>query len=129
MKIRKFNESENYILTWGNLKEIVENGDVQLVNMEMGDFLDSMENQDLEQPLYRKAPTNGLQEVDELFVIVFDKNSINYDMNSIPEPIAVIGEYEIMNPFVFGDVVIVPGHDSITCFNMNTGESTTSYIR
>jgi len=40
-----------------------------------------------------------------------------------------ISEYEIMNPFVFGDVVVVPGHDSITCYNLKTGESTTEYIR
>ena len=40
-----------------------------------------------------------------------------------------ISEYEIINPFVFGDVVVVPGHDSITCYNLKTGESTTEYIR
>jgi hypothetical protein len=40
-----------------------------------------------------------------------------------------ISEYEIMNPFVFGDVVIVPGNDSITCYNFKTGESTTEQIR
>lgn len=40
-----------------------------------------------------------------------------------------ISEYEIMNPFVFGDVIIVPGNDSITCYNLKTGESTTEHIR
>jgi hypothetical protein len=40
-----------------------------------------------------------------------------------------ISEYEISNPFVFGDVVVVPGHDSITCYNLKTGESTEGYIR
>jgi hypothetical protein len=40
-----------------------------------------------------------------------------------------ISEYEISNPFVFGDVVIVPGHDSITCYNFKTGESKSGYIR
>ena len=40
-----------------------------------------------------------------------------------------ISEYEIMNPFVFGDVIVVPGRDSITCYNLKTGESTTEYIR
>jgi len=40
-----------------------------------------------------------------------------------------IYEYEISNPFIFGDVVIVPGHDSITCYNSKTGESTTEEIR
>ena len=40
-----------------------------------------------------------------------------------------ISEYEISNPFLFGDVIVVPGHDSITCYNFKTGESTTEYIR
>ena len=40
-----------------------------------------------------------------------------------------ISEYEIMNPFVFGDIIVVPGHDSITCYNFKTGEDTTGDIR
>jgi len=40
-----------------------------------------------------------------------------------------IFEYDIMNPFVFGDVIVVPGHDSITCYNFKTGEEKTGYIR
>jgi len=40
-----------------------------------------------------------------------------------------IYEYEIMNPFVFGDVIVVPGHDSITCYNYKTGEYKVGYIR
>ena len=40
-----------------------------------------------------------------------------------------IYEYEIMNPFVFGDIIVVPGHDSITCYNFKTGEDKTSFIR
>lgn len=40
-----------------------------------------------------------------------------------------IYEYEITNPFVFGDVIVVPGHDSITCFNYKTGEDKVGYIR
>jgi hypothetical protein len=40
-----------------------------------------------------------------------------------------IYEYEISNPFIFGDIVVVPGHDAITCYNFKTGESTTEYIR
>ena len=40
-----------------------------------------------------------------------------------------ISEYEISNPFVFGDIVIVPGHDSITCYNFKTGEHIIEAIR
>ena len=40
-----------------------------------------------------------------------------------------IYEYEIMNPFVFGDVIVVPGRDSITCYNYKTDEVKVAYIR
>jgi hypothetical protein len=40
-----------------------------------------------------------------------------------------IYEYEIMNPFVFGDIIVVPGHDSITCYNFKTGEDKSGDIR
>ena len=40
-----------------------------------------------------------------------------------------IYEYEIMNPFVFGDIIVVPGHDSITCYNFTNGESKSADIR
>ena len=40
-----------------------------------------------------------------------------------------ISEYEIINPFVFGDVIVVPGHDSITCYNFKTGEHIIEAIR
>lgn len=43
--------------------------------------------------------------------------------------VAVIREYESVNPFVFGDVIIVPGHDAITCYNFKTKESKRGYIR
>ena len=44
-------------------------------------------------------------------------------------PTAIISEYELMNPFIFGDVVICPGHDSITCYNIETGGYKTGHIR
>ena len=40
-----------------------------------------------------------------------------------------IYEYEIINPFVFGDIIVVPGHDSITCYNFKTGEDKSGFIR
>lgn len=55
------------------------------------------------------------------FIIVFNEEKNGID--------AIVGEYEISNPFVFGDVLIVPGHDSITCYNKVTKETTTSQIR
>ena len=42
--------------------------------------------------------------------------------------VAIYG-YEIMNPFVFGDVIVVPGHDAVTCYNFKTGESKSGFIR
>jgi hypothetical protein len=57
----------------------------------------------------------GLVSMGENFVFLF--------------PDILIGEYELSNPFIFGDVVVCPGHDSITCYNKVTGEHKIAYIR
>ena len=62
----------------------------------------------------------GILTIDQRFVVVFGSDRA---------PIAIITQYEISNPIVFGDVVVVPGHDSITCYNKVTGEEKTGYIR
>jgi hypothetical protein len=46
-------------------------------------------------------------EIGDSFLIVFEEG----------KPSVIIGEYELCNSFEFGDVVICPGHDSITCYN------------
>ena len=62
---------------------------------------------------------DGYDEGDTEYVLIVKDGKIE----------VAIYEYEISNPFVFGDVIVVPGHDSITCYNLKTGESTTEHIR
>jgi hypothetical protein len=61
----------------------------------------------------------GYDEGDHEYILVVKDGKIE----------VAIYEYEIMNPFVFGDVIVVPGHDSITCYNYKTGEYKVGYIR
>jgi hypothetical protein len=67
-----------------------------------------------------KRIRDGISEVGYNHVVVFDEKLA---------PVALITEYEMMNPFVFGDVVIVPGRDSITCYDKSTGEFKREHIR
>ena len=62
---------------------------------------------------------NNLIVIDERFVVVLNRSGEN----------AIIGEYELFNPFVFGDVVVCPGHDTITCYNKSTSVGKTFRIR
>lgn len=86
------------------------------LNMNSKRFPD-MNTASIEDP---KRITNGIAEVGGNYVAVFDDNLA---------PIALITEYDMMNPFVFGSVVIVPGHDSITCYDKSTGEFKREHIR
>lgn len=54
------------------------------------------------------------------YVAIFDEKGA---------PVALITEYDMMNPFVFDNIVIVPGRDSITCYNKLTGEFKRARIR
>jgi len=71
--------------------------------------------------LRRGNDSNGTQ-----LASLFDSYCVVVE-NGVPS--VIISEYELMNPFIFGDVVICPGHDSITCYNIETGESKTGDIR
>lgn len=76
----------------------------------------------LERPISTYARTNDsvyLISMGDSFCVVVESGT----------PTTIIGEYELFNPFLFGEIVICPGHDSITCYNMETGESKTGHIR
>ena len=60
----------------------------------------------------------------------FDESGAEFVCIVKDDEIAVaISEYEISNPFVFGDIIVVPGHDTITCYNYVTGEDKVGIIR
>jgi hypothetical protein len=121
-EIKRFNESlESGVPTHAELLNLVKNGNIKLINAEedsIEDYINMLikynKNKDiLKSPI--GIERNGLIQLGESFVFL--------------HPNIIIGEYELLNPFTFGEVVICPGHDSITCYDKKTGESKTSYIR
>lgn len=62
---------------------------------------------------------DGICEIPGEMLVVFDENLA---------PVALLWVGDMMNPFVFGDVVIAPGHDYIACYNKSTGEFTKQHI-
>ena len=126
-KIKKFNESKNSIPTWNELLSLIDGSKVKLVNVNKSDIEDHLlilskynGGKDFGNLPVATSIQDGIADIDERFVIIFDGSNI---------PLSIISEYELMNPFVFGDIVICPGHDSITCYNKKTGEHIRSYIR
>lgn len=128
--LKNFNEgNESNQLTYKDILDLVEKDLIKLINIEKGviiDYINRMVDLNLKRrkvnilnnPIGR-GQKEELVEVGEEFVIVIDEY----------KPSVIIGEYELCNAFQFGDVVICPGHDSITCYNKTTGEHTTSHIR
>jgi len=136
-KFSKINEAISPVVgeipTWSDLLEMIDNGSVELVqNCERDQIeeyineLSQMNNKDF---MSRKIANNtgwgsiknGFSTIDESYVIIYEGETTT--------PIAIIREYELMNPFAFGDVIICPGHDSITCYNRVTKESRCQNIR
>lgn len=114
-KISKFKESTGNTTTWKQLSELIKSDKVKLIRVDL-DEITELADELGDKPISLK--NSDITEVYD-YVIVW-KDSV---------PVAVILEYELINPFVFGDIVICPGHDSITCYNKVTGESKRSNIR
>ena len=130
--LKKYNESTNHPepYTWDELIYRIENGECKLppskyspMDEVKSDALESikrylsMNTAPIEDP---KRIIDGIAEVGGNYVAVFDDDLA---------PVALITEYDMMNPFVFGNVVIVPGRDSITCYDKSTGEFKRERIR
>ena len=126
--LRKYNESANegQFYTWDELLFRIENGDVNLLDEEkhevldmVGEYINLKSSRDPEFHNTTIVPKNGIFSLRDL-VIVFDSDNA---------PIAILTEYEMSGPTVFGDVVMLPGHDSITLYNRVTGEHKRHHIR
>lgn len=134
--LKKYNEGSeepmmDHSYTWDELLYRIENDEIKLLNSEYKeDVLDQIKN--LMKRMSRRNPDigtspivdpnrirDGIAEVID-YVLVF---------NTKNEPVALLDEYEMNNPFVFGGIVIVPGRDSITCYNTSTGELKRERIR
>jgi len=113
-----------------HLKKFNEDMDDMDMNDDLGFKLVNMEPDELEGDItigrgsHGKLPDGselkeGYDEEGREFILIVKDGKIE----------VAIYEYEIMNPFVFEDIIVVPGHDSITCYNFKTGEHTTGQIR
>ena|ERR1022692_2102483 len=139
--MKKFTESlgSKTKTTWRQFLKMIEDDEIQLVNYNKEEVINQISNKiefnktrngfdllDIE--VGRNTPQDrirdGISQFDD-FVIVYDPTTIDIDNT----PIAIIGEYELSNPFVFGDIVICPGHDSVTVYNKETKEHKKGYIR
>jgi hypothetical protein len=128
--LKSFNEENEFNqVTYKDILDLVENDQLKLINIEKKviiNYINEMVKLNfkgrgvdiLNNPI-ESGRRKGLVEIGDSFVVVFEDN----------KPSVIIGEYELCNPFEFGDVVVCPGHDSITCYNKKTGEHQTSYIR
>lgn len=133
-KFTSLNENKFESYTWEELIFRVKNNECKLVGIlleelqkDLSDYFPAGDYDDvLGQSIGKgqwgesKITTNKFIVISEVFVVVF---------NDDYAPIALICEYEVVNPFWFGDIIVVPGHDSITCFNKVTLESKRAYIR
>lgn len=119
-EIRRFNDDKG-VPTYAELLDMIHDGSIKMINVEESDvksYVDMLikynKNKDIpNSPIGRDR--GGLIEIGENFVFV--------------APDVLIGEYELCNAFTFGDIVVCPGHDSITCYNKVTGQSKRAYIR
>lgn len=129
-KFSQINESEKHPYTWDELLYRLESGEIKVRGRDKEEYIEmikaNMTEMSKRDPDINTSPIvdpkrihNGIAEVYD-YLIVFDDNLA---------PVAILDEYEMMNPFVFGDVVIVPGRDSITCYNKLTREIKRAHIR
>ena len=127
--LKTFNEENEFkSVTYKDLLDLVESDQIKLINTEKENIVEYIDeivelNQKrrgvdiLNNPIAKNQ--RSLVTIDDSFVVLFEGGN----------PTVIIGEYELCNPFEFGDVVICPGHDSITCYDKKTGEHKTAYIR
>lgn len=134
--LRRINESEHPApYTWDELLYLIENDEVKFVGCEEEDVLDSIKGyidrvsnpKNSERPWYNPDISTSPVNKNSKTITSLGDSLIIFDASG--KPVAIMSEYEMMNPFVFGDVVICPGHDAISCFNTKTGEHTRQYIR
>ena len=108
--LKKFNEdmeSDELGFKLINMEPDELNGEIEIGKYTLGRLPDGSELKE------------GFDEEGREFVLIVKDGKIE----------VAISEYEIMNPFVFGDIIVVPGNDSITCYNFKTGESKSGFIR
>jgi hypothetical protein len=137
--IKKFTESNgpNTPYTWDELVYRVKTGECKLTPSKYYP-MDVVISEEVE-ALGRVMSQMTDRDPDINTSPIVDPNSIVDGLGEIPgrvvvfdnelAPVAIITEYDMMSPFVFDNIVIVPGRDAITCYNKSTGEFKRNKIR
>jgi hypothetical protein len=133
-----FNESadSNSAPTYQDIVDMLESDKINLVGCDKSDiieYINRMENYNKDRfpnfmqkpfgdsPRYKNSLQDSvyLEEIGDSYCVVIESG----------KPSVIIQEYELMNPFIFNNIVICPGHDSITCYDLKTKETKTGHIR
>lgn len=133
--LRRFNEADenpNMLPTYQDILDMIAAKQLKLVNCDEQRIIESinrMKEYNRERfPNFLERPITTYARTSEPVYLISLGGSYCIVVES-GTPTTIISEYELINPFIFGDIVICPGHDSITCYNMETGESKTGHIR
>lgn len=132
MKLLKYNEMAENSMTYGEFfktpgvyPSFDKYGDEK--EFALDDFKDDLkkfENLPINFKKKQKLPFGGFFIRDYKFnedaILVFDEAG---------NPEAYLEEYELSNPFAFRNILVLPGHDSITCYDIETRKSETFHIR
>ncbi len=112
MRVKKISENFSDSDIWKDILNGIKSGDVKLIGTEF-DTVERISAKNFIKPI-----ENGIIDLD-WFVIVFKEY----------KPVAIISQYEMMNSFVFKNVVVCPGRDSIVCYDIESGEYKKEHIR
>lgn len=123
--LKPFNESNAGQVTYKDILDLVSTDQIKIIRTKKEYIVDYINQMvELNSRRGRDILNNPIGKgsfitIGDSFVVIIENGT----------PTVIISEYELSNPFQFGDIVICPGHDSITCYNKVTGEHTTSHIR
>lgn len=102
-----------------DLKEKIESGEIQIIGgIQPKEILDFYGERTLPESIPQENKVQAISHFSSLFI--FSTNG---------EIVAVGNCSEGINEFIFGSVAIVPGHDSVLCYDFDKRVGTEEYIR
>lgn len=129
--LKKYNESnKSDKITYKNIIDLVNNNQIETINNAEKYIVKYINNMvDLNNRSRRVNILNkqiGSNSGLEHILIIGDKYVVIVENG---KPNVLIQVDGMVNPFEFGDVVVLPGYDYIICYNKITGEHKKSLIR
>lgn len=134
MKLLKYNEMAEHAITYGEffatpgiIKPSYEEygAEKEFIEEDFQEDLQKFKDKPMDLKRKQKLPFGGFFVQDYKFnngdaLFVFDEDG---------NPEAYLTEYELSNPFCFRNTLVLPGHDSITCYDVETRTQKTFHIR